>query len=243
MEKEYPIAHLDGLTLGDYTLNVVQLQRTKMSGWRFFAIGLSLPVQTQSDRHTKSVGTYTKSKENVLASRLPVIEGIYSSGGRGVFPWMEVFTYNSRIKFSGQAEPRPTIDLSHTGLDRTLFEHLSKLIPPGGHIMLWYEGEGDERTFQPLLKGVPPVVTKLGSLLFWAGCRLVRDFSLPEGGLEGNKKLWGEKPMNEQHKKTLQKEMARQIRSFLARDLMLNDVELKSSLTTTALKILRELKT
>lgn len=241
MEKAHQIAGIDGLKLGNYTLRVVRLQRTKMSGWRFFAIGLSTPVETEADLRTKPAGTYAKFEGNVLTSKLPVIEGIYSGGGRGVYPWMEIFTYDSLVEFKDDAEVQFTVDLSRNGLDRTLFEHLGRLIPPGGHIMLWYEGGQDERTYQLLLKGVPPVVTRPGSLLFWAGCRLVRDFSLPEGGLEGGKKLWGERPVNEQHRKNMQRETAGQIRSFLDRGFKLGGPELESALEARALKILAEL--
>lgn len=243
MERTHPIESLDGLTLGDYTLNIVKLQQTKMSGWKFFAIGLSVSPQTQAGPHAKSISTYAKTEESVSALKLPVIEGIYSSGGKGVAPWMEIFTYNDRIELNDRAKTRLTVDLSHGGLDRILFKRLGKLIPSGGHVMLWYEGKRDEKTYQPLLKGVPPVVTKPGSLLFWAGCRLVKDFSLPEGGMEGSKKLWGEKPMNEQHKKALQRDMAVQIHNFLGKNVGLGDPQLENDLKKAALEILSELET
>lgn len=109
------------------------------------------------------------------------------------------------------------VALSATGLDKRLFKLLGELIPPGGHIMAWYEDTQDEETYLAINKGLPPVVTKLGSLLFWAGCLEVRDFPLPEGGLEGCKKLWGEKPINEHHKRVLEKRTAELLHNFLAR--------------------------
>ncbi|MFQ5862455.1 MAG: DUF1122 family protein [Candidatus Brocadiales bacterium] len=240
MEKVHPIANLDGLKLGDYTLKVVRLQQTKMSGWKFFTIGLSSPALTQANTHTGRIGTYAMRQERYLTSKLPVIEGLYSIGGKGVTPWMEIFTYHNRIELNSQTKTRLVVDLPSTGLDRKLFELLGNLIRPGGHTMIWYEE--DEKTYLALRKGVPPVVTELGSLLFWAGCRLVKDFSLPEGGLEGSKKLWGEKPTNEHHKQILQKEMAEQIHNFLDRDWMLSEPNLESALKAGALKILAELK-
>ncbi|UCD70952.1 MAG: DUF1122 family protein [Syntrophobacterales bacterium] len=46
------------------------------------------------------------------------------------------------------------------------------------------------------MKGVPSVSTAQGELLFRAGFRLVKDWYLAEGGHEGPRKLWGEKPFN-----------------------------------------------
>ncbi|MFQ5956516.1 MAG: DUF1122 family protein [Candidatus Brocadiales bacterium] len=241
-EKIHPIATLDGVKVNDYILHVTNLQQTKMSGWKFFAVGLSTTMLTQADMRTKRIRRCTTREKRSLVSRLPVIEGIYSRGGKGIAPWMEILTYHGRIEFINQSETQLTVDLSATGLDRKLFEQLGKLIPPGGHIMIWYENKKDEETYLALRKGMLPVVTELGIMLFWAGCRSVKDFSLPEGGLEGCRKLWGEKPIHERHKHLLQKEMVKQLRNFLAGDWRFDEPCLESNMKMRASKILLELK-
>jgi hypothetical protein len=77
-----------------------------------------------------------------------------------------------------------------------LFQSLAQLIPPGGHLMVSYEGADplQRETDQALSAGVPPVLTPLGFFLFLSGFRLVKNWYLAEGGHEGPRKLWGEKP-------------------------------------------------
>lgn len=243
MEKDHPIATLDGVKIGDYVLHVTRLQQMKLSGWKFFAIGLSTTVMAQVDLPAKEVGQNGAEEQCSMASALPVLEGIYSRGGKGVAPWMEILTYHNQVELEDKSGVRLTVDLSAAGLDRTLFEQLGKLIPPGGHIMVWYESKQDAKTYLALQKGVPPLVTELGRLLFWAGCLSVRDFSLPEGGLEGCRKLWGERPVNKRHEQMLKRSITTQLRDFLSRDWAFSEPAVESDMKVWASGILSELKT
>jgi hypothetical protein len=90
-------------------------------------------------------------------------------------------------------------DLYEEGVNHELCRRLSGLIPPGGHLMVSYEGEEPmhRETAVALSKGIPPVLTPLGALLFDSGFLSIKDWYLSEGGHEGPRKLWGEKPANQ----------------------------------------------
>src|SRR5690606_16294813 len=66
-------------------------------------------------------------------------------------------------------------------------------------------------------RGVPPAATALGRLLLDAGLPRVKFFALPEGGWEGQKKLWAEKPPDDVTARVWAEETARQLRAFLDR--------------------------
>ena len=88
------------------------------------------------------------------------------------------------------------LNLAKHNWDVALFRLLASLIPPGGHIMVWCEGQPHRTSYLALTKGVPPIVTPLGRLLWKAGFFKDRFFDLPEGGWEGEQKLWAEKPLD-----------------------------------------------
>jgi hypothetical protein len=163
---------LNGLMLGKYSLDLTRIDQMRMSGWRNFSLHL----------HDSSGS----------ASIEPIINGIYSKGGKGVQPWIEVACYNTTLEF----ENEQNVDISEEGLEVLLFSNLHDILEPGSHIMLWYEGESGRETENALSKMVPPLITPLGSLLFRAGFISVRNFHLPEGGHEGGRKLWAERPLN-----------------------------------------------
>ncbi len=125
----------------------------------------------------------------------PVIDGKYFSG-RGKFykPWLELY-YNKIIKF----ESSKIIDLSKSNMDKKLFNYLSSILPPGSHIMVIYENH--EETKNSLSKGIPAPATPLGYLLWNSGCTWFKDWYFTEGFLEGNMKLQGNKPLDEEVRK------------------------------------------
>jgi hypothetical protein len=173
--REMPVHSLQSLEdqcLGNYRLHLQRLKQLRFSGWRGFALAL---------RDHK--GTLFEP---------PVVEGIFSAGGKdGIKPWMDITVAEV---LEGSAGKR--LDLRQTGLMSGLFQSLAQLIPPGGHLMVSYEGEHalHRETDLGLAAGIPPVLTPLGLLLFLSGFRLVKNWYLAEGGHEGPRKLWGEKP-------------------------------------------------
>lgn len=141
----------------------------------------------------------------------PVVKGIYSAGGRGVFPWIEVLAYQPQLHCGEEA-----LELPAHGADVALFSALGELIPPGGHIMVGCETPPHHETYQALLKGVPPAATELGAALFHADFRKIKFFYLAEGGWEGQQKLWAEKPLHEEMRREWDAATARDLRRFLS---------------------------
>ncbi len=190
---EHPLQSLEDSLLGRYRLHLEQLKPLRFSGWR----GFSLVVKDQSGKLFQP----------------PVVEGIYSAGGKdNVRPWMDITV--TEVLESG---PDRRLDLRQRGLIHELFQALSQLIPPGGHLMVSYEGPNplQRETEQALAAGVPPVLTPLGLLLFMSGFRLVKNWYLSEGGHEGPRKLWGEKPPDKSWSLRWDQATARELVDFL----------------------------
>lgn len=189
---------LDGRRLGGFTLVVADIRQLRLSGWTGFKLHLRDP--------------------RGRVSGIPVVEGIYSAGGRdGVKPWMDVvFRSDAFVAAAGEGAARETS--GEGGLDKKLFACLAGTIPPGGHLMLSYEEEFPPHlaTMRSLHVGIPPVLTPLGFLLFSAGFQFIKDWYLPEGGFEGPRKLWGEKAPDAQWARTLLERTAAQVTAFLA---------------------------
>jgi hypothetical protein len=164
-------------------------------------------------------------------SENPVVKGIYSVGGKdGIKPWMDL-EYSEDLIFSGSKDATNTLTLSSSDLDKKLFKYLGDAIPPGGHLMVSYEGDqkihGD--TIKSLSIGIPPSATPLGYLIFLAGFQYVKDWYLAEGGFEGPRKLWGEKAPDQVWLQDYNEKTAQQIGKFLKEKAILTHKELGES--------------
>jgi hypothetical protein len=190
---EHPLQSLENHLLGRYRLHLQQLKPLRFSGWRGFALALR-------DR----AGTLLQPA---------AVEGIYSAGGKdNVKPWMDITVAEV---LEGRAGSR--LNLRQAGMMHELFQALSQLIPPGGHLMVSYEDLNPvhRETDQALAVGVPPVLTPLGLLLFMSGFRLVKNWYLSEGGHEGPRKLWGEKPPDKSWSLLWDQATARELLQYL----------------------------
>jgi len=128
-------------------------------------------------------------------SENPVVMGKYFAG-RGEFykPWLEIY-YDNHAKF----ESSKVVDLSEKELDKKLFKHLSGLLPPNSHIMVIYVNH--EETREGLERTVPAPATPIGYLLWKSGCTWFKDWYFSEGFWEGDVKLQGNKPLNEENRR------------------------------------------
>ncbi len=185
--------------MGEFVVFPGEVRALRRSGWSWFSLLLA-------DR-TGTVG------------ELPVVQGIHSRGGKdGVRPWMDI-EYADEIPIPNGNEPARIASLAGSGLDRRLFHILGKAIPPGGHVMVSYEGDQSihRETMLSLSLGIPPVATTLGVLLFFGGFSLVKDWYLAEGGMEGPRKVWGEKAPNLEWERIFRERTRRQLIEFSSR--------------------------
>jgi hypothetical protein len=144
----------------------------------------------------------------------PLLVGLHNSGRYPAYNWIDVIRYEGIATFADDER----LDLAARGLDRRLFRLLGQLVPPGGHLMVEYESEGQRLTERMLALGIPPVATPVGHLLFLSGCGIsFRDWYISEGGREGPRKLQGFKPLDDQHARAKAQLMAEELRRFLAR--------------------------
>jgi hypothetical protein len=121
----------------------------------------------------------------------------------------------------GEVSRQRTLICQGKGLDEGIFALLGEHVPPGGHLMFAYEVSYESPfhrdTQEALMKGFPPIITTQGKLLFRAGFRLVKDWYLSEGGHEGPRKLWGEKPINDVESRSFDLKTFLQLLALLSR--------------------------
>jgi hypothetical protein len=97
---------------------------------------------------------------------------------------------------------------------RELVAALAELLPPGGRLMVVY---GDDETERGLKRRFPPVVTPLGAALLAAGCTWFKDWYYPEGWMEGELKLQGNKPVSEEARERHRADLRAEVAAWLAR--------------------------
>ncbi len=146
-----------------------------------------------------------------LASE-PLALGLHNSGPFPAYNWIELMQYRAVQRFGGA-----TLDLAVRGLDRPLFETLSQLVPPGGHMMVEYDSPSQRASERVLTLGYPQASSPLGYLMFRAGCRSYRDWYISEGGREGPRKLQGFKPLNEEIRREKEARLRRELEELLSR--------------------------
>jgi len=215
------LKRLQGKRLNGLTLHFGEIKQLRLSGWKGFKLYL------QDSRGVRS--------------ELPVIKGIHSVGGKdGVKAWMDL-EYREELEFSKGEHSLTFFSLSSSNIDQKLFSYLGEVIPPGGHLMVSYEG-GQEihiTTLKSLSSGIPPVLTPLGTLIFRAGFHYIKDWYLAEGGHEGPRKIWGEKAPDAEWVKIFLEMTAQQIKLFLEKKSSLSHPELEKPARKRAKEILK----
>lgn len=189
---------LDGYLLGPYHLELAEVSPRGYVEQVNFALAL---VDGQGQRATPLLfaGTYSRGRP-----------------ASGIAGWIDGI-YCSPLAFPGGKR----IDLAEDGLDRAFFARLGELIPPNGRLMLAYETFRADtpllrQTREALSRGIPPLATPIGELLFHADCWLgVRDWYIPEGGREGHRKLQGNKALDPGHRRQRTREALEQLFRFL----------------------------
>jgi hypothetical protein len=170
LADDHPITALDGLALGEYEVTAL-LGPKNAVGSRYFQLFLSDARGRLADE--------------------PLALGLHNSGPYPAFNWVELTQFREQLSFG-----KASLDLWETRLESKLFAALSKLVPPGGHIMAEYDSPTHRATERILTLRYPPVCSPIGYLMFEAGVRSYRDWYISEGGREGPRKLQGFKPLN-----------------------------------------------
>lgn len=227
---------LEGRRVGEYKIHLLMKELAHRQGWTHFSVFLA-DRQGRLNQQTLKDGRWVN---------LPVLEGIHSRGGREVKGWIEIGDYFASVFFPRERASPVILDLASQGLDQRIMNCLSEAVPPGGHLMFAYEVSYESplhrETQVALTKGVPPVCTPHGAPLFRAGFRLVKDFYLAEGGHEGPRKLWGEKPSDEAESIEFDTRMFVQLLAFLSTPPAFDHRELEMSARNWAYGILNQIR-
>lgn len=153
-----------------------------------------------------------------------IVSGLYYTGSKWIKPWMEI-DYTPIAEIEGLAEE--------------LFQILSALIPPGGHLSVSYLDH--KVTARALFAGVPPAATPLGYLLWRSGFRWFKDWYFAEGWKEGGVKLQGEKPLNEARRRVNTQKIVKEVTDFLGKPGYV-EPEIEEACKKLASKILDEVE-
>jgi len=105
--------------------------------------------------------------------------------------WVEVFAVLPEIDVEGRKIP-----FAGSELEALLLDLLARELEGGEALFVEYIY--DPETSKLLELGAPPVVTRLGFLLFQFGFTWFKDWYFPEGFMEGGPKLQCEKPVGEE---------------------------------------------
>ncbi len=151
-------------------------------------------------------------------SREPLFAGLFSAGrpSETIAGWVDGTLYD---QFSWGASERQE-GVAESVLYRVA-GLLGTLVPPGGRLWLAYEtferqGMLHTKTERELARGVPPALTPVGLLLVAAGCWAgIRDWYIPEGGMEGPRKLQGNKPLDAAHAEARRRQLLEEVEAFL----------------------------
>jgi hypothetical protein len=125
-------------------------------------------------------------------------------------PWIEI-TYPYDFKSDNISS---SLNLFDSIIEREIIRLFCESLPPAGKIFVSYES--DDETIKGLMRNIPPVLTRLGFLLFKQGCTWFKDWYFPEGGLEGGQKLQGEKSITQEHRMLQLNRLYGQVSKFLS---------------------------
>jgi hypothetical protein len=136
-------------------------------------------------------------------------EALYNDGPYPGQNWIEIYDLERPPSLAG-------IDDFAPGLEPFL-RPLAAAIPPGGHLMAEYEKLDWHTTQRGLLAGIPAPATPMGALFFDLGVGdSFKDWYFPEGGMEGNRKLQGNRAYSAEQRTQMHARRAQELRAFLS---------------------------
>jgi hypothetical protein len=198
---------LDTKRLGDHKL-VVELKPILLPPQRLFSGRTYFSVYFEDE--------YGRIAQNPVVDR-----ALYSVGGKGALPWIEIGYYRPEAIFAEEGNLLRSVNIADTDTELKLFKLLGDFIPPGGHMMIPYDLDDNvlsRMTFAALEKKIPMVATPIGFLLFRIGFTIpFKDWYISEGGHEGPRKLQFEKPSTDQRAREVSERIVDELADFTDR--------------------------
>ena len=137
------------------------------------------------------------------------VEALYNDGLYPGQNWIEIYDMERPAPLAGEEHFAPAL--------APYLRPVADAIPAGGHLMAEYEKLDWHTTQRGLLAGIPPVATPLGALLFDLGVGdSFKDWYFPEGGMEGNRKLQGNRAYTDEQRAEMASKRATEVIEFLA---------------------------
>lgn len=123
-------------------------------------------------------------------------------------PWIELYNIRKTVVLGHRV-----VEFFDTEIEDTILNLVASSLENGGKIYVEYIN--DIETSIQLSRGYPIPVTRLGYKLFLRGFTWFKDWYFPEGFMEGNPKIQGEKPLDKRHEVRQLKEIAKDVEEFL----------------------------
>lgn len=162
--------------------------------------GLELAVELDTDGH-RPFPVQVRAERKGAAWR--VLEGRTNPAAAWRHPWLEV-----------RFDPGPEGARLDEAEQVALFERLGReVLGPGSYVMLSCDGHPE--SLAQLTADVPPACTWLGWLLWRAGARWYKWWYFPEGWREGNEKIQGNVPTDEDHAAKRTRQRLDELKAFL----------------------------
>lgn len=196
-----------------------------------------VPLTGRKNRYGATYFQLFLQNKNGVTSSQPVIIGLYNKGEYPAYNWIEIIRLSFQIDF--KTDEKVYFHDSDNSLTQQLFNRLVDILPPGWHIMVEYDSPEHSDTARLLASGIPPIATPLGYTLFHAGCNAgFRDWYIAEGGVEGPRKIQGNKALDKEHAKGKAMEMANELKVFLKQPTSIRITPQEEKARQNALKIL-----
>ncbi len=125
-------------------------------------------------------------------------------------PWVELFDIYGYLHM-GETD----VEYFNSELEQGILRFFADMLGPGENLFVEYYR--DQETRRQLQAGVPAPATRLGALLYERGFTWFKDWYFPEGFLEGEQKLQGEKPLNTEEKNRQNTRLFRELDTFIDR--------------------------
>ncbi|MFN2462572.1 MAG: DUF1122 family protein [Candidatus Dormibacteria bacterium] len=139
---------------------------------------------------------------------LRFVEALFNDGPYPGQNWVEIYDLERPPALEGEEH--------FAELLKPYLKPVADAIPAGGHLMAEYEKLDWHTTQRGLLAGIPPIATPLGGLLFDLGVGdSFKDWYFPEGGMEGNRKLQGNRAYTDEQRVEMRTRRSAELVAFL----------------------------